>query len=89
MSTAALPTDEDLSDIPLGRYTRLLARLSHLSVTHHFDVYGDIDWVAPWLVIDPADPRWELSADEPLGTTAWYQALPVEKRARIGLDRIE
>lgn len=89
MSTSAtLPSHEDLSDIPRERYNRLLARLSHLSVTHHFDAYGDIDWDEPELAIDPADPRWELPADDPLAETAWYQALPAQTRANIGLDRI-
>ncbi|ORA31752.1 AurF N-oxygenase family protein [Mycobacterium aquaticum] len=87
-SAAVLPTHEDLSDIPRERYHRLLARLSHLSVTHHFDAYGDIDWDATELAIDPTDPRWELPADDPLASTTWYQALPQETRARIGLDRV-
>lgn len=40
-AAAALPAHQDLTDIPRDRYTRLLARLSHLSVTHHFDAYGE------------------------------------------------
>lgn len=86
-TAAALPAHEDLSDIPRERYTRLLARLSHLSVTHHFDAYSDIEWDVPEFAIDPTDPRWELPPDETLGATSWYQGLPAEKRARIGLDR--
>ena len=87
-SAAALPAHEELDDIPRDRYVRLLARISHLSVTNHFDAYGDIDWEADEFAIDPTDPRWELPADDPLAATAWYQSLPQHTRARIGLDRI-
>ena len=69
------------------RYGALLARLSGLSVTHHFDAYGDIDWDSPEFRIDRADPRWELSPDDPLARTAWYQSLPAEQRSGLGIDR--
>jgi hypothetical protein len=69
-------------------YVGLLARLSHQSVVKHFDAYADVDWDSPELAIDAADPRWELSADDSLGATAWYRALPQPARARLGLDLV-
>ena len=69
-------------------YHRLLARLSHQSVVKHFDAYADVPWDDPAFAIDPADPRWELSDDDPLGATAWYRAQPQPVRARIGLHMI-
>ena len=41
-------------------YPALLARLSRLSVTKHFDAYADVDWEAPAYHVDPDDPRFEL-----------------------------
>jgi hypothetical protein len=82
-----LPDHEEVRDTGTERYRALLARLSDLSVTHHFDAYGDIDWDADEFAIDPDDPRWELPADDPLAATDWYRALPVEQRIRLGLDR--
>jgi hypothetical protein len=64
----------------------LLDRLNRLSVTKHFDAYADVDWDSPELALDPTDARWELSPDDPLGATGWYQALPPETRARLGCE---
>jgi hypothetical protein len=69
-------------------YRALLERLCRQSVLKHYDAYADIDWGAAAFRIDPADPRWELSPDDPLGATAWYRALPQAVRARIGLHLI-
>ncbi len=66
-------------------YPQLVARLSHQSVVKHFDAYADIAWDDPDFRIDPEDPRWELSADDVLGATAWYRSRPQAVRARIGL----
>jgi hypothetical protein len=66
-------------------YTDLVRRLSHQSVVKHFDAYADIAWDDPEFAIDPEDPRWELSTDDVLGGTAWYQSQPPAIRARIGL----
>ena len=66
----------------------LLARLSHLSVTKHFDAYADVEWDAPEMRIDRYDPRWALDAGDPLGRTEWYRNLPPEMRASLGLDLI-
>jgi hypothetical protein len=66
-------------------YPQLVARLSHQSVTKHFDAYADVPWDDPAFRIDAEDPRWELSADDVLGATAWYRSQPQGVRARIGL----
>jgi hypothetical protein len=66
----------------------LLGRLNHQSVHRHFDAYADVDWDSPELALDPEDPRWELSGDDPLGQTSWYRQLPASTRARIGCDLI-
>jgi hypothetical protein len=66
----------------------LVARLSRLSVTKHFDAYADVDWNAPGNAIDQTDPRFEIPADRPLGATAWYRAQPQPVRARLGLHLI-
>ncbi|MEO6204280.1 MAG: diiron oxygenase [Mycobacteriales bacterium] len=70
------------------RYAALLDRLNDLSVTKHFDAYADIDWSAPEMALDPTDPIWELGSTDPLGSTSWYQALPQERRARLGCDLV-
>jgi hypothetical protein len=69
-------------------YPALVARLSRQSVSKHFDAYADIDWESDDFRIDPTDPRWELSPDDSLGATAWYQSQPQPVRARIGLHLI-
>ncbi len=47
-----------------------------------------IDWDGPELALDPEDPRWELPADDLLGGTAWYRALPASTRARLGCELV-
>ncbi|WAC90172.1 AurF N-oxygenase family protein [Mycobacterium sp. Aquia_213] len=84
--SATLPEHSDVRDSNAGRYRALLARLSALSVTHHFDAYGDIDWDSAEFKIDRTDPRWELPSDDPLACTEWYQSLPTEQRLGLGLD---
>jgi hypothetical protein len=70
-------------------YEEMLQTLSEGSVHVHFDPYEDIAWDAPEMQIDPADPRWILSPElDPLGATAWYQALPVERQIEIGRWRV-
>jgi P-aminobenzoate N-oxygenase AurF len=66
-------------------YRRLLGRLSHQSVVKHFDAYADVAWDAPEMRIDPADPRWQLDGDDPLGASVWYHDQPPEVRSAIGL----
>src|SRR5262249_23612748 len=53
----------------------------------HFDAYEDVDWDAPENAIDARDPRWELGADDPMGSSDWYRGLPPATRARLGLHR--
>lgn len=69
-------------------YEALLARLSRQSVDKHFDAYADVAWDEPEMAVDGDDPRWELSAEEPLGATEWYRSLPAAKRSRLGLDLV-
>jgi hypothetical protein len=77
------------ADSPADRaWLSLLDRLNRQSVTRHFDAYADIDWDGPELALDPEDPRWELPADDPLGGTAWYRALPAATRARLGCELV-
>jgi hypothetical protein len=78
-------TRQDVSQT--DAYRDLLARLSRQSVTKHFDAYADVDWDGPDMAIDPDDARWELSSDDALAATEWYQTQPPEVRSRIGLHR--
>ncbi|MGH9096440.1 MAG: AurF N-oxygenase family protein [Acidimicrobiales bacterium] len=84
----ALPTEADLEDTGIDTFRALLARLSHQSVVRHFDAYADVAWDSAEFKIEPTDPRWELRSDDSLGATAWYQTLPQENRARLGLELI-
>jgi hypothetical protein len=85
-----LPSDERPDGAPIGdaSYRALIERLSRQSVAKHYDAYLDVPWDDPDYAIDPADPRWELHASDPLGATAWYQSLPQPVRARFGLEMI-
>jgi hypothetical protein len=84
----------EISEVPTATvgdrrsWDDLLARLSRQSVVKHFDAYADVAWDDPDMAIDRADPRWALGADDPLGATAWYQALPDGRRASLGLDLV-
>jgi hypothetical protein len=69
-------------------YEALVWRLAKQSVTKRYECYRDIDWDAPEHRIDPADPRFELRAEDPLGRTDWYRAQPQTVRAQIGLHRM-
>lgn len=66
----------------------LIDKLNRQSVSRHFEAYVDVDWDSPAMALDPEDPRWELSADDPLGATAWYQQLPAADRARLGCELV-
>jgi para-aminobenzoate N-oxygenase AurF len=82
-----LPDEAITTTGDAAAFTDLLRRLSHQSVTKHFDAYADVAWDEPGYEIDPSDPRWELPESDGLGATAWYRGLPQQTRARIGLDR--
>ena len=84
----AVPGEERVSALDDERYAALLARLSHQSVVKHYDAFADVAWDSPEMRIDPDDPRWILSEEEPLGRTAWYRAQPAGVRSRIGLHMI-
>ena len=86
--TAILEQEQGADVESANAYRDLIARLSHQSVVKHFDAYADVDWDAPEMQIDPEDPRWELTADDPLGKTEWYRSQPQGVRARIGVQRI-
>lgn len=74
------------------RYRALIARLSHQSVTKHFDAYADVPWDDPAYAIDPSDARWAATLDNAagtgLGSTAWFRSLPADQQARLGLDLV-
>jgi P-aminobenzoate N-oxygenase AurF len=65
----------------------MVGRLNKLSVERHFDAYADIGWDDPDLALDPADPRFELPAIDPLRHTDWYAAQAPAERARLGCYR--
>jgi hypothetical protein len=75
----------DVSDDP--RYVETLATLSRGSVRRHFNPYTDIDWEAPEFFVRQSDPRWVLSATDPLGRHPWYKAQPLAKQTAIGMWR--
>jgi P-aminobenzoate N-oxygenase AurF len=68
-------------------FTVMVGRLNKLSVERHFDAYADIDWDDPAMALDPADPRFELPAIDPLRHRDWYAALPPAERARVACYR--
>jgi hypothetical protein len=75
----------DVSDD--AEYVASLATLSKASVRRHFNPYIDIDWEAPKFSVTKNDPRWVLSASDPLGRHPWYRAQPLEKQIEIGMWR--
>ena len=66
-------------------YRDLLAQLSRVSVTKHFDAYADVPWDDPEYAVQLEDPRWVLHDENPLGSTAWYRSQPEAIQARIGV----
>jgi P-aminobenzoate N-oxygenase AurF len=87
LELAALP-DEERPRAGRETFPELLARLSRLSVTKHYDAYADVPWDDAGYELDPNDPVWALDGATPLGSTAWYQAQPAETRSRIGLHLV-
>jgi hypothetical protein len=93
-TTATITTGFDIPDEERAEvreaeaYRRFLDRLSHQSVVKHFDAYADIPWDDPAFALDLDDPRLELSGDDPLGATEWYQRQPQPVRARLGVHMI-
>ena len=75
----------DVSDD--AQYVEMLAHLSAGSARHHFNPYADVDWKAPEFVVTQNDPRWVLSATDPLGRHPWYLAQPLDKQIAIGMWR--
>jgi hypothetical protein len=64
----------------------MVMRLNRSSVTKRYEAHRDVDWEAAGARIDPRDPRFALPATSALGGTEWYQALPQDVRAELGLD---
>ncbi|MGI8492528.1 MAG: AurF N-oxygenase family protein [Acidimicrobiales bacterium] len=86
--TEIVDCEESAAVSDRSAWESLLARLSHQSVVKHFDAYGDVEWDSPEMAIDRGDPRFELSDDEPLARTDWYQELPAAQRASLGVDMV-
>jgi hypothetical protein len=80
----------DEEQVAADGFTKLVDRLSRQSITpgKHFDAFNDVPWDDADFLIDPADPRWEVSLDNPLSSTAWFQAQPPEVRSRISLHLV-
>jgi hypothetical protein len=87
LNPATLPEEERRSGAR-ETFHELVSRLSRLSVTKHYDAYGDVPWDDPAYRIEPEDPIWQLGPDNSLGATKWYQERPPETRARIGLHYV-
>jgi hypothetical protein len=71
---------------PRRSYHDHVSQLSRSSVRKFHLAFRDVDWDAPEFAIDPCDVRFSLRPDSPLGASAWYRGLPVERQARLGLD---
>jgi hypothetical protein len=86
-SLATLP-EEERPTAARESFSELVMRLSRLSVTKHYDAYADVPWDDPAYRIDLDDTVWKLGAEDPLGSTAWYQEQPISIQTRIGLHLI-
>jgi hypothetical protein len=87
----AIPVEDRGPDAAVAddaAYRALVERLSRQSVAKHYDAYQDVPWDDPAYALVESDPRWELSAADPLGATTWYRALPQPVRARFGMELI-
>jgi hypothetical protein len=84
-ATMTTVPDEEARQGGRETFHELVARLSRLSVTKHYDAYADVPWDDPAYRIDPDDPRWEAGDDHALGATDWYKSQPAHVRSRIGL----
>lgn len=69
-------------------FTKMLGRLSKLSVERHFDAYVDVDWDDPDMQVDPADPRWVPMVADPIARTEWYADLSPEEKSTYCLYRV-
>ena len=50
---------------PDDAWRHLIDKLNRQSVSRHFDAYVDVDWDGAAMALNPEDPRWELSVDDP------------------------
>jgi len=85
--TSPLDVPQEERERP-DNFGALVDRLNRQSVTRHFEAYVDVPWDEEGFAIDPTDARWELAPSDPLGRTAWYQGLPQDTRARLGLESV-
>jgi hypothetical protein len=69
-----------------GSYTALVRRLNENSVRRVHNAYVDVAWDDPEMLVDPADPGWELS-DDALDADPWYLAQDSTRKRAIGLHR--
>jgi len=67
-------------------YLPMVVRLNQASVAKRYEAHRDVDWDGHDARIDARDPRFALAATSPLGGTSWYQSLPADTRAELGLD---
>jgi P-aminobenzoate N-oxygenase AurF len=69
------------------RYAEMLTTLSEASVRRNFDPYTDISWDAQEFSVTENDPRWVLSASDPLARHPWYRTQQLQKQIAIGMWR--
>ena len=69
------------------RYAQMLTTLSEASVRRNFDPYVDINWDTKEFAVKQDDPRWVLSASDPIGRHPWYLRQSLEKQIAIGMWR--
>ncbi len=69
-------------------FDTMVRRLSKLSLEIRHDAYADIPWDDPDWALVADDPRLVLNEADPLATSDWYQALPLDRQAEIGLFRM-
>lgn len=73
---------------PKAAFTKMVGRLSRLSAGKGFDAFRDVDWDLADGGLVSTDPCWILTDVDPLGASVWYQALPADQQATIGLARM-
>ncbi|HUY85907.1 MAG TPA: diiron oxygenase [Acidimicrobiales bacterium] len=66
-------------------YLNIVHRLNRLSIKKRHDAYLDVDWEGADFQILEDDSRWVLGPDIGLAHTDWYQSLPPQDKAKIGL----
>ncbi len=83
---ADLPGDSAVGSA--ATFDTMVRRLNKLSLEIRHDAYADIPWDDPDWALAADDPRLVLNEADPLATTDWYQSLPLDRQAEIGLFRM-